>query len=141
MADAKAWSSGNAKLGAYLAAYLTVLIAGVLEDCMEQLVVKRVGRTGDAEVGAFVQKSLKERFRNPNSDRISELLGSFSTQYRDAFKTRVPSKQKESLNSIIANKNSLAHEGSWKLHVTLDDVDGYYRDVIPVLEAVEQVLS
>jgi hypothetical protein len=69
IADALLWSANDPKLGAHLAAHVTVLITGVVEDCIEFLVSKRVGRTGDHEVQNYVSQAVHQRFRNPDHVR------------------------------------------------------------------------
>lgn len=142
LTEAAVWASQDAKLGAHLAAYITVLITGLLEDCIEYLVVQRVGKTQDSEVQNYVKAVIKERFRNPDWGAISGLLGQFSDNYKHEFgsKIRHDGSEADALNSIVTNKNSLAHIGTANLQVTVGNVDDYFRRIIPILEVVEQIL-
>ncbi len=140
---ADTWSKKDAKLGAHLAAYISVLILGVFEDCTEHLVIQRVGKTGDNEIGNYVNKVIGERFRNPDYGSISGLLGEFSTEYKAKFKKKIAHNGTEAvaLQAIVDNKNSLAHVGTEKLQMTVSDVDGYYHRIIPILETLEKILA
>ncbi|MDP2935629.1 MAG: hypothetical protein Q8O86_03970 [Dehalococcoidia bacterium] len=141
--EAASWASNDARLGANLAAYITVLIVGVLEDCIEHLVAQRVQKTGDNEIGNYVGKVLSERFRNPVWGYISGLLGEFSEGYQRRFSQMISHNGSEAsaLMSIVSNKNELAHVGTWKLEMTVTDVTDYYHRIVPILEVLEQILA
>ena len=141
--DAAGWTLYDEKLGAHLAAYISVLILGVLEDCIEHLVARRVGKAGDNEITNYIGKVIGERFRNPEYGSISGLLGEFSKEYKTTFTDKIAHDGIEAtaLQGIVDNKNSLAHVGTSKLNLTVKDVDGYYHRIIPILEVLEQVLG
>ena len=141
--DAASWAKKDEKLGAHLAAYICVLILGVLEDCVEHLVAQRVDKTGDNEIRNYIVKVIGERFKNPDWGAISGLLGEFSQEYKRAFADKILHNGTEAgaLQDVIINKNSLAHAGTSKLNLTVTDVDDYYRRVIPILEVLEQILA
>ena len=133
----------DAKLGAHLAAYISVLIIGVFEDCIEYLFVQRVHKTGDSEVENYIRRVIGDRFKNPEYSKISGLLKEFSEEYQKKFKARIAPDGSEAtaLESILGNKNSLAHVGTVKLQMTIREVDEYYQRLIPILEAVEYTLK
>jgi len=143
LANAKVWASINEKLGAHLAAYICVLIVGVMEDCIEHLIAQRVGQTGDKEITNYIRKVLGERFRNPEYGSISGLLKEFSDEYQQRFREKISHDGSEStaLASIIGNKNSLAHVGTEKLQMSVEDVENYYHRIIPILETLEEIIK
>jgi len=140
---ADTWSKKDAKLGAHLAAYISVLILGVLEDCIEHLVAQRIDKTGDKEIRNYISKVIGERFRNPDYGSISGLLGEFSTEYKTTFTHKIAHDGAEAtaLQGIVDNKNSLAHVGTSKLNLSVKDVQDYYSRITPVLEVLEQILG
>ena len=142
LTNATGWASKDEKLGANLAAYISVLIVGMLEDCIEHLIAQRVDKTGDKEITNYIRKVLGERFRNPEYGSISGLLKEFSEEYQQRFREKISHDGSEStaLASIVGNKNSLAHEGIDKLQMSVDDVNSYYHRIIPILEVLEQIL-
>lgn len=142
LVEADNWASGDYKLGANLAAYVTVLIVGVIEDCVEYLVAQRVRKTRDSEVEHYVVQSLQQGFRNPNHGAISGLLKMFSEDYQRRFKQRIPHDGKEAiaLQSVVGNKNALAHVGTSHLQLTIKEVESYYHDIKPILEVLEDIL-
>ena len=71
------------------------------------------------------------------------MLGQFSEAYQRTFTQRIPHNgtSADALKSIIDNKNNLAHVGTWKLQMTVADVDNYYHRIILILEALENILT
>lgn len=142
IADSLQWSSSNERLGAHLAAYITVLMVGVLEDCIEHIIIKRAHKTADIQIENYITKVIGERFRNPDYGAISGLLKEFGPEYQMQFKDKFLYNGNEAtaLDSIVSNKNSLAHMGTIKLQITLREVEGYYNRIIPILEELENIL-
>lgn len=143
LVEVENWASGNYKLGANLAAYVTVLIVGVVEDCVEHLVAQRARKTRDSEIEHYVVQSLQQGFKNPDHGKISGLLKMFSEDYQQKFKQRLPPNGKEAvaLQSVVGNKNALSHVGTLNLQLTIKEVGDYYRDIRPILEVLESILA
>lgn len=141
VSEAKQWAVGNEKLGAYLAGYLTVVICGVVEDCVEHLIGNRAGKAQDRELQSFVRRAIHERFRNPDSDLISGTLRAFSVAYSTEFNQQTRPEDRVALDSIVANKNNLAHVGTWKQQSTITDVRDYYERIKRVLSVLDSILS
>ncbi len=89
----------------------------------------------------YVRERTALTFRNPKSDNVSRLLNEFSAGYSNQFSRRLNNKARVALNSIIDNKNWLAHGESSKLQVTVKDVDGYFRRSARVFEVLEDILK
>ena len=138
--DAVTWSATDAKLGAYLAGYVTILISGVVEDCIEYLVKQRAVRSQDPELTEFVSRLVGGSFSNPRSESISSLLGRFSSAYEQQYQDSVALSSREALGSIMANRLSLAHVGTWKQQTTVADVQSYFSRIVPILSVVEDIL-
>lgn len=141
--EAESWASSDAKLAAHLAAYLSVLITGMIEDCIEKLVIQRAGRPGDIEIENYITKSIADGFRNPDRGKISGTLGQFSIAYQNTFNQKVPpnATSDRALRSILTNKHSLAHEGTYNLKLTIRDVREYYSNIIPILTVLQEILA
>lgn len=143
IADAVNWSGSDPKLAAHLAAYISVLIVGILEDCIEHLVAMRAKKANDTEVYNYVVKIIGQRFRNPDYNKISDMLLDFSAVYRDTFKSKIApnGNEADALKSLVDNKNSLAHVGTAKLNLTIGDLQGYYHQSMIILQTLENILS
>lgn len=135
------WGAVDPELNAYLAGYLVVLISGVYEDCIEHLVHRRASKSDDSQLISYVDERTAHIFRNPDTGNVVGLLGQFSTAYKKQFKARVGSESTDALDSIVNNKNWLAHGQTAKLQVTVADVEGYFGRSVRVLEALEDILE
>lgn len=150
--QAKIWAEGDPKLkrkqksdpklGAHLATYANVIMLGMLEDCIEYMVTERARKSGDLEIVNYVSNHISQSFRNPNYSKICEVLGQFSDKYKSEFQDRIKhdSSAVEALNSIIKNKTNSAHLGLSNLNLSIDDANGYFLRVIPILEVLEDLL-
>ncbi len=140
--EASKLESVDEKLAAHFAAYITVLIVGVLEDCIEHVFSNRASKTGDKEVAQYIVKVVGDRFKNPDWGAISGLLKEFSEDYQLKFKDKIPhdSKEATALAAILDNKNSLAHTGTKKLEISVVDATDYYYRILPILEAIESIV-
>ena len=142
IADALKWSDTDPKLGAHLAAYISVLIVGIFEDCIENLVAVRVKKANDPEIHNYITRIIDQRFRNPDYQKISTMLFDFSDEYRASFKSKITpnGKEADSLQSLVDNKNALAHTGIASLTLTIGDVQSYYQHSMIILQELEQIL-
>ena len=52
-------SDSDPGVGAYLAGYISVLTSGVVEDCVEHLVVERARISNDPQLQEFVRLSIE----------------------------------------------------------------------------------
>ena len=142
ISDAQQWTEIDVRLDAHVAAYACVLLSGAIEDAIEQIISLKMQALGDTETESYVIKVVGQRFRNPDWEAISRLLGEFSEAYRLSWGRRFPSGSQsgDALRSINSIKNLLAHTGSTSLHVTLRDVQSYLANVLPAIEYLEQLL-
>jgi len=136
-----AWGAKDPELSAYLAGYLVVLISGVYEDCIEHLVHTRASKSKDSQLMSYVDNRTDRTFRNPDTSSVVGLLGEFSKTYKERFNATVDPDSRVALDSIVNNKNWLAHGETSKLQVTVADVRGYFQRSARVLEALEDILA
>ncbi|MFH0846642.1 MAG: HEPN domain-containing protein [Chloroflexota bacterium] len=143
LADAQQWALKDSKLGAQLAAYLSVMIVGILEDCIENLIADRVSKARDPEIYNYICSMVSARFRNPDFGSISGLLGEFSDKYKEEFKNKITpnGREADAMQSLMSNRHSVTHEGVTNLNLTISDISTYYTNIIPVLQALEQILA
>jgi len=145
IANITSWTNDDhsSELSAHLAAYTSVIITGVLEDCIEYLISQRVCKVNDTEIRNYIRCNIDRHFRNADYSTISGLLKEFSHDYQKSFSDKIVPNGIEAtaLDSIIRNKNSLAHFGTSKLELTANDIEEYYQRIMPVLEAIEEILT
>lgn len=133
-------SKSDPELGAYLAEYISVLIAGVVEDTVEHLVIMRASKLRDPHIEEFVRSSIDMQFRSPKSRDISNVLKRFSAGYANSYDKVVSHEAREALGSIVSNRMSLAHRGSPNSQFTVNDIRAYFGLIVGILEVVELIL-
>lgn len=108
-----------------LARYLCVLASSYLETSCRQLVVEYARCRSDHTVVKYVETAVSG-FRDPNMEKILQLIGRFSVSLRDTVTQQVSDKTKESVDSIYANRNSVAH--GRQSGISIGQIRGYYED-------------
>jgi len=136
---AKIASRENSELAIMLSSYLAVFISGIYEDCMESLFIQRAAQTGDSKVENFVKEAVHRMFRNPSFDNIIEILKCFDPSYKAILKTKVSTESISGINSIVTNKNNVAHGET--ASATIGDIEKYHSSAIKVFEKVEKILT
>ena len=143
--DSKTWAASqpDSSLAAHLATYVDVYLLGVLEESIELLFRERANKAKDECVANYVCQDINKSFQNPKRQRIGETLKRFSIDFSEAFYKKFPETCSEitALESINGIKQNLAHMGAYDLKLTLEDVEDYFNRVIPILEALESILS
>ena len=133
-------SKDDARLGGHLAGYISVLISGVVEDCIEYLVIERARISNDPQLQEFVRSSIDQQFRNPQSEDVLRILGRFSAEYRNLYNDSVRPENRQALGDIVKNRMTLAHQGSLQSHFTVSEVRLYFTRIVEILEVVEGIL-
>ena len=117
------------------ARYLCVLVSGFLETSVKSVVGEYVKKRSSSEVSRFVESRLKG-FQNPNMQRILELSGQFNPAWRDRLESATKGEMKLAVDSIVANRNQIAHGES--VEITYSRVQRYYENVVSVIELIEE---
>jgi hypothetical protein len=129
---------GDREITADLEAYLVVLISGIYEDCLEYLINKRSTRSGDIEIAAFIEKTLDIQLRNPNWERLMDILGRFSKKWVTKMNKIIRNQAKADLNTIVVNKNAVAHGNISNL--TLGEIKTCHKNCKSIFEKLEKLM-
>lgn len=128
----------SARERAYLANFLAVLICGVYEEAIEIMLAERFASSSQPQISKFLESYFQDYFRNPNFEKLIELLGRFDGVWADTLKRTIPPVQSDALDSIIDNKNLLAHKGITNLD--LARVIDFYGRSRPIIEQIDEIL-
>ena len=131
------FSRATDKEKSYLAKFLVVYICGIYEETIEIIINEMVGKLKNPEISKFVQNVLKRGFNNPNIETIKNFMKSFNDDWEVEIKN-LPNDVKSALNSIVNNKNSIAHGIS--VNISLSDVEDYYDRSKIVIEKIDDML-
>lgn len=131
----------DAEVHAFLARYIVVFASGIYEDCIEHLFTEFAKKYGNAEIGFFMSKMLHFHFRNPEYGALKGWLKYINSDYGDELDRKLTGTLgcKDALDSVVNNKNDVAHGRSCS--ATLGDVEMYHQRVLPIFDAVEDILA
>jgi len=126
--------SQDAEILSHWARYLCVLVSGFLESSIRVLYSQYARTKAAPNVANYVEAQLKY-FQNAKMERILELARSFSPQWELELRTSSEGEPKDAVDSIVANKNNIAHgEG---VGVTVSRMKRYYESALAVVETIE----
>ena len=121
----------------YLASYLTVYISGIYEETIETIIKEKFSRLNRNYVDRYIEKTVGQGFRNPNIENIRNLLKKINSRWSKII-GGLPILNKSALNSIVSNKNLLAHGQSTNL--TLREVLQYYSNSRLIIEKIDEIV-
>jgi hypothetical protein len=129
-------NSNDDEISSFLAQYLCVLCSGFLEDSIRIIYGNFAEEHGSHQhVTAYVKKQLKF-FQNAKYDDILKLTYIFSHEWGENFENFVDEEMKTSINTIVNNKNQLAHGQS--SGVTYSQMKKYFNNLLKVLDFLEK---
>lgn len=126
------------KLASMLSGYLIVYLCGVYEDCIEYLFAERAGKHKDTELQSLMGTLMDRQFRNPEYRKIKELVNALNPSHGRMMDKNVDAKSIDAINSIVSNKNSIAHGKT--SNATLIDVEGYHNNAVKIFDVLEKIL-
>lgn len=119
---------------ALLTQYLCIRVSGFLENCVRIIFTEYSAIRAIDHVKTFVDNKL-DRFPNPSYGAILDLTKQFNDKWQSNLQKVLVSKHQTSLESIIRNRNKIAHGQSSTINLT--DLKTYYDDAVEVIEKLE----
>ncbi len=126
--------SSAPELESHWARYLCVLVSGFVETSIQTIFSEYAKKRSSREVASYVESRLK-RFQNPSMQRIVDLIGEFNPVWRESFELATEGEPKDAINSIVANRNNIAHGES--VGITYSRIQQYYENAIKVVDLID----
>lgn len=117
------------------ARYLCVLTSGYVEVALRSALREYVSALSHPNVVNYAESKLKG-ITNLNEESIYQLLGSFNPAWAELFRKRRSDAQKAALDSVVTNRNHIAHGRS--VGLTLTPMAEYYREIVKIIEIIER---
>ena len=128
------------EIKSYIARFLTVLISGMFEDIIKNIIKEFVKKDKIcAETEKFLFKSIELSFRNPDRTNLQSFLKKFNPEWAKELNSTIEEINWESLNSIVANKNNIAH-GELCL-ITFEDINQYYYNSKKIIIEIDRIVT
>jgi hypothetical protein len=130
-------SDHNPEAKSNLACFACVLTSAMIEVACREYVHRYVENRAQPNILRYVDRQLYF-FQNPSTGNIDDLLRSFDPAIAEAFADAIGDEGKDAIDSVVNNKNQLAHgKGSG---LGLDTMKRYYSDVWKSIESIRDVL-
>lgn len=115
------------ELSSHISKYLTVLISGIYEDIIKNLVKEFIqNETITKETKNFIFRQIDFILRNPTHKNIKIFLNRFNKYWIRKLNEKIDDEKWDALNSIVSNKNNIAHGNP--CIITYDNIKKYYND-------------
>jgi hypothetical protein len=121
-----------------LACFACVLTSGMIEVACRHYLGRYAERRASPEIVNYIQKKLY-RFQNPRTEEIDALLRGFTSTIADDFSAAIGNEGKDAIDSVVNNKNQLAHGKGAGLG--LDTMERYLKDVLKAIDSLRDILT
>lgn len=125
------------EIKSHVAKYICVKISGLLEVYFKSQIGDYVDATSSQPTAAFVKHRFKT-FTNIDSEKIAKLLEVFSAEWADLYRSKMTEDLISSLNSIISNRNNIAHGNSDS--ITFNSIQTHYENVKKILNILDSII-
>lgn len=122
------------ELQSEIAKYICILSSGFIEASCRSIVRKYATPRCDLTTLSFITGRVGQ-YRNPNMENILQLIGSFDGSRRKDIEDNLNERLKEAVNSIIANRNLIAHGRN--CGISLGVVKDYYERTCELMNGIE----
>lgn len=120
------------------ARYLCILTSGFIENAVRTYAARYVARKSAPYVQNYVGKSMQS-VTNLNYERLSQLLGAFSAEWGSQFDLEITQEQKDSLDSIVANRNNIAHGSD--VGISFVTMKKYYDNAKKIIDLLDSIMD
>ena len=133
-------SQEDDELKSHLANLVCIRVSGLVENFLKT----RISDYSDKKVPKPVSRYLSHKFAditNLKESKLRDTLGLFSTEWQEQFVMFIQDNQqlKASLDSIITNRNNIAH--GQHVSLTLKSVKQYYDDIKKVIKELDKIIK
>ena len=118
--------------------YLCIQTSSYIDGAVKTVLREYTQASAEAYIANFVSSFLK-RTPNPSKDYISKLLARFNKEWGVSFRRRTHERIGPSLDSIVNNRNQIAHGKD--VDLTLRQLEKYYDDAKEVINIVDNICN
>lgn len=130
---AKLLANADVELQSDFAKYLCVLVSGYFETCVSEITTEHCRARSQVTVSNFTGRELA-RPQNLKSERLLQLIGSFSQEWRRETEAYIDGERKDALNAVIDLRNKIAHGESVTLTFSrIKDYDDAIEEIVQFL--------
>lgn len=128
------------ELQSHFSKYLCIQVSGFLESVVKLLIEDYHDKTCKKETKNFVICKVSN-ITNLNSEKLEIFLQSFDITWKDQFQAKLTQQHTSSLDSIISQRNLIAHGRANTSNITLKSIQEYYSDLKVIVTELESIIS
>jgi len=126
------------EIKSHMTKYLCIQTSGYLENVVKSLIDEYLENSCPQPAKNYVTSKI-ERLTNLDERKLGDFLQSFSNEWLQVFNEKVNDQQKSSLNSIIGNRNQIAHGKS--IGLTYKTIQQYYTDLQQIIIVLKSIIK
>jgi hypothetical protein len=126
------------ELQSQIARFMCVLSSGLIEQALIQILSAYARKRSSQNVARYVAANVA-RLRNAKFEDVLVILSHFSSDWREHFEISTPIDVKDAIDSIVNNRNQIAHGG--QVGISLATFMGYYKRVKSFIADLDAFVS
>lgn len=126
------------ELKAYLSQYMCVLTSGYIEESFKILIREYV----EAKSAPFVMNhviSWNNKITNLKCAKIGQLLNTFSTSWKDEFDQLLTDREKDAIDSVVANRHLIAHGRN--INISYVQIKEWYKETKHAINKIKTIMQ
>ena|SRR5438270_10497617 len=132
---AKTLMALDIEVQADFAKYLCILVSGYIETSVAQLAIDYCRRRAQTNVSNYANRELS-RLQNVKAERLLQLVGSFSEDWRKDVQSYIEGRRRDALNAVIDSRNKIAHGESVTItYSRIREYDTAIQEIVAFLTA------
>jgi len=125
------------EIKSHLSRYLCVLTSGYIEESFKIIIQEYVKKRANLNISNYIISSSKQ-ITNLNSEKIGVILNYFNSGWKDNFETEITEEEKDAINSVLANRNLIAHGNN--VGVSFVNVSTWYKYTKSVVLKIKNIV-
>lgn len=131
-------SINDEEIQAHFSKYLCVKTSGLFENYLKSQIGDFADSTSAKPIANHV-KSKNRHFTNVNYEKLNVFLNSFDSEWWDKFKDQLSDSMKSSLNSVISNRNNIAHGNPD--NITFTNMKEHYENIKKIINIIDLIIK
>jgi hypothetical protein len=131
-------SISDEEIQGHFAKYLCVKTSGLFENYIKSQIGDFADSTSAQQIAKHV-KAKNKHFTNIDYRKLDGFINSFSTDWWEKFEKELNADLKSSLNSIISNRNNIAHGNPDS--ITFGNMKTHYENMKKIISILDSIIK
>ncbi len=123
------------ELLSHWAKYLCILVSGYLETALKHYFGEFTRYKSHPYVCNYAVANLGD-FMNPKTEKILQLIGTFSRDWKEELERYVEGERKDAIDSVVANRHNIAH--GRQVGLTIARMKRYFEKSVEVTDFIKR---